>query len=632
MTMLPLSPSQRGMLFETLASRRPGIHLEQSILALRGNVDPATFEAAWRRVLRHHPALRTAFVWRDVDEPRRITDDDATLDLITEDWSALPAAEQRARLQRALDADRARGFDLSRAPLMRVALYRLGHESWQAVWTHHHILLDGWCVPLIARDLIAAYDAAPLEPVPPYDDYLQWLDRQDLGRAEAYWRGALRGITAPTALGTVADAGDDTHGPAERRLLLSRATTGQLRRLARANRVPINVLFHGIWALLLSRYSGDRRVLFGATVSGRPAGLPGVADMIGLFINTVPVAVDVTPSMPLGAWLRGLHEAQSEREPFDYCATGQVHDWSAVPRALPLFESILVFENYPVDADGFRSRHFELAMEGSRTVGANTRFALTLLIEPGDEIALTAVYDRARLGAADVDGILQDVLLAAESLGATPDTVLEALRHRPIPTIRRKAREVRAPRTATEAAVAAVWSELLGETSHDNFFDAGGHSLLATQAIVRLREAFALDIPLRALFENPTVEALSRWIDAQPRGRRVPPPIVPLSRRDEVPASFAQERLWFLQQLDPASTAYNAQGALLLRGALDVPALQAALDGIIRRHEVLRTSFSECAGKAGALKAVATPPHSEERDGFARRRRVRRRSSGTSGQ
>jgi amino acid adenylation domain-containing protein len=621
---LPLSPSQKGMLFETLASRCPGIHIEQPILALHGEVDAGVFEAAWRHVMKHHAALRTAFVWRDVDEPRREISDDPPIELTTADWTALPRPEQRAQLQRALDAGRLRDFDLSLAPLMRLGLYRTGSHSWQAVWTHHHILLDGWCVPLIVRDVLAAYDAiacgaAPtLAPAPSYNDYLRWLDGRDARRAEEYWRAALRNIAAPTPLGNAATDLSDARGHAERSLLLSRDTTRQLRRLACGLRIPLGVLFHGIWALLLSRYSGERHVMFGATVSGRPAELSGVESMIGLFINTVAVAVEVAPSMALGTWLRRLHDAQSEREPFDTWATGQVHDWSAIPRTQPLFDSILVFENFPLDAAALRSEHFTIEMASSRTVGASTRFALTLLVEPGDEIAVTAVYDRARLGAGDAGGILEDILIAAESFVATPDAevgaLLAAMRHRPIPTVRgakSAVREIRAPQTPTEAVVAAVWSEVMGEeriSVDADFFDAGGHSLLATRAVSRLRETFTLDVPLRALFEHPTVEAIGRWIDSERRTRRgtpVPPPIVPLAQRDAMPASFSQERLWFLQQLDPDGTAYNAQGALALRGALDLAVLQASLDEIVRRHESLRTSF---ALDGAALRQIVHPP------------------------
>src|SRR5918992_5603908 len=281
----PLSPLQQGLLFHTLQAPESGVYFEQVSAVLGGDLKVASFERAWQKVRERHALLRTAFLWEGLDESLQVVRSKVTLPWMQEDWRGLSPPEQQGRFEAFLEADRVRGFELGQAPLMRCALLRVAEDAYQFVWSHHHLLLDGWSLPLVLKEVLAYYEAycggreVHLERPRPYRDYIAWLQRQDLARAEGFWREALQGITAPTPLSIGRSEGvrlEREPRYAERGLRVSAAVTGRLQALARAHRLTLNTLVQGAWALLLSRYSGEEEVLFGARVSGRPAALGGV--------------------------------------------------------------------------------------------------------------------------------------------------------------------------------------------------------------------------------------------------------------------------------------------------------------------------------------------------------------------
>ena len=272
---------------------------QQTVYTLRGDLSVSAFKRAWQQVVERHPILRTLFLWERRDEPLQVVRRRVDLPCVQEDWRGLSPVEQQTRLQAYLEADRDRDFELSRAPLMRLALIRLAEEVFHFIWSRHHLLLDRWSSSLVLREVFAFHQAFQrgedlhLEPARPYRDYIAWLRRQDRGRAEAFWREKLKDFAGPTALGI-----DRAPGglPGEivydrQQLRLSGATTAALRSLARRQRLTLNTLVQGAWALVLSRYSGEEDVVFGVTVAGRPADLAGVESIAGLFINTLPVRV-----------------------------------------------------------------------------------------------------------------------------------------------------------------------------------------------------------------------------------------------------------------------------------------------------------------------------------------------------
>ncbi len=352
----PLAPMQQGILFHTLYAPASGVYCEQWQCLLHGHLQVEALQQAWQHVVERHPVLRTSFHWENRPEPFQVVHRRVEVPWQHYDWRTLSTGEQEQRLEAFLAVDRAQSFTLSRAPLIRLTLIRMAGEVYQLVWTHHHLLLDGWSLPVLLKDVFQCYDAfgagraLHLDVRRPYGDYIAWLQQQDLAPAEAFWRQTLQGYTTPTALARGSVGSTVTNQAAdydEQRQHLSEALTDALQTLARQHHLSLNSLVQGAWAVLLSRYSGEADVIFGVVVSGRPAALAGVESMVGLFMNTLPVRVRVSPEASLIPWLQALQAQQVEARHYEYSPLVQVQRWSDVPPGLALFDTLLVFQNYP---------------------------------------------------------------------------------------------------------------------------------------------------------------------------------------------------------------------------------------------------------------------------------------------
>jgi len=206
--MYALSPMQQGMLFHSLYAPEAGMYVEQLNVVMRGELDLRAFEQAWQHIIKRHPVLRTAFIWNETDKPLQVVYEQVESPITYFDWRGWEPDMQKAELEKVLQADRARGFDLSEAPLMRLNCFFLSADTYQLVWSHHHILLDGWSLAIVFQELFACYEAFArgetairLKPLRPYRDYINWLRRQSKKHAEEFWRNQLRGFTSPTVLG-----------------------------------------------------------------------------------------------------------------------------------------------------------------------------------------------------------------------------------------------------------------------------------------------------------------------------------------------------------------------------------------------------------------------------------------------
>jgi amino acid adenylation domain-containing protein len=401
-----LTPIQQGMLFHSLYTPETGVYFEQFGWTINDDLDAPLFARAWQYIVDQHVILRTSFFWEDLDEPLQVVHRRAELPIVELDWSHLSPEQQTADFEAYLQADRQRPFDLSSAPLMRVAIIRGGPERTHVAWSYHHLLLDGWSVPLVLQDVLTAYSALREGQTPrlarrrPYRDYLSWLRKQDLEAAEHYWRDMLQGFHGATPLpidrapGSIATTQDEF---ARQQIVLSPEQTDALQTLARQERLTINTLVQGAWVMLLHHYSGERDLVFGATVSGRPAELAGSETMVGCFINTLPVRVQVAPDLLVRDWLKALQQQQAELRQYEYSPLVQVQSWSDVPRGEPLFESIVVFENYPAQVFGQSS---------ALRIFQKTNYPLTLTAVPGNTLTLRLGYETHRFADATIERLL----------------------------------------------------------------------------------------------------------------------------------------------------------------------------------------------------------------------------------
>ena len=425
-TRIPYRRCRRGCCFIALLAPGSGIYIVQQCCRLC-NLDVSVFAQVWQQLIDRHSILRSAFVSKNVEKPLQVIGRQVGLPLEQQDWRGLSASAQEERFAAYLEADRKTGFNLMKAPLMRLALFQTGERDFKFLWSFHHILMDGWSTSLLLSEFLNLYEAVsdngnyPGARRRPYRDYIGWLQQQDLGEAESFWRRTLQGFAEPTRLGIERKSIDAEVEPPldsfeEQYIDLPESITAGLQKVGREQQVTLNTVMQGAWALLLSRYSGSEDVVFGATVSGRPASLEGVEEMVGLFINTLPVRVAVKSEEGVGEYLRRLQEQQVEVRQYEYSPLVEVQGWSEVGRGVRLFDTIAVFENYPVSAI-MKESNGGLSVREARSF-EQSNYPLNLIGHPGTTMWLTLLYDSERYERASIERMLDhlETLLAGIAL------------------------------------------------------------------------------------------------------------------------------------------------------------------------------------------------------------------------
>ncbi|MBX7555725.1 amino acid adenylation domain-containing protein, partial [Streptomyces sp. tea 10] len=382
---LPLTPLQEGLLFHALYDEHSAdVYTVQLVFDLEGALDAAALRAAAEALLRRHPNLRAGFRHEGLSRTVQVVPQTVELPWTETDLSTETDPERRsAELDRLIAADRAERFDLSRPPLLRCALFRLGEGSHRLVLTKHHILMDGWSMPVLVRELFELYanhgDESALPTVTPYRQYLGWLNAQDKDAAEAAWSEALAGLDGPSLLAP-ADAPPVTVPPRHLTVELPAELTEHLRARARQHGLTLNTLLQGAWALLLSKLTGRDDVVFGATVSGRPPEIPGIETMVGLFINTLPVRIELPAAEPLADALKRLQSRQADLMAHQHLGLTEVQ---RVAGHGTLFDTIAVFENYPLDPAELQPVGGDLELTALRATDA-THYALGVIADVAD--------------------------------------------------------------------------------------------------------------------------------------------------------------------------------------------------------------------------------------------------------
>ncbi|HEX6639742.1 MAG TPA: amino acid adenylation domain-containing protein, partial [Thermoanaerobaculia bacterium] len=422
---LPLSPLQEGLEFHGLYDDAgPDIYTVQIGIELHGALDVARMRQAMQSMLRRHDNLRVSIHRDGLERPVQVVARDVEVPWSEEDLSALSEAAASERFTEFLVADAARPFVLSNAPLLRFTLLRLAEDRHQLVFTHHHILLDGWSMPIFFRELLTLYREGTLDALPParrYADFLSWLAQQDRSSALAMWRAELADLEAATILA-------DEHGrtaatPREFvETTLPATRTALLQTLARERGLTLNTVVQTLWAVLLGHLTGRDDVVFGVTVSGRPPQLAGVEQMVGLFINTVPLRVRLRAGAPLTSIFAEVQERQMSMLPYQHVGLAEI--LRTVPGGQP-FDTIFAFENYPVEATA-RDVTDELRIAGAGYRGA-THYPLSLMVAPGDGLQFRFDYDATRFSRATIDGFVARFQRLIDAAIATPDALLHQL-------------------------------------------------------------------------------------------------------------------------------------------------------------------------------------------------------------
>ncbi|MCG4262548.1 non-ribosomal peptide synthetase, partial [Acetobacter senegalensis] len=416
------TPLQQGLLFHSQLATGEGLYVTQKCLTLKGRLDREALKAAWQDAVSRHAILRTRFVSDHGGEPVQVVQRDVVLPFLEKDWSGIDLSIYESRLADWLAEDRVRGFDPVVAPLVRLALFDRPDGAFDLVWTDHHALMDGWGSAELFGQVMADYQARAkgkepvLPPVTPYRNYVAWLQAQP--DPEPWWRERIALLDDPAtlteALGRTLHPDPGSHAISQQ---LDTDLTSRLEQLARKAHVTLNTVMQGAWALLLGRYGSRPQALFGITVSGRPASLPGMERMLGLFINSLPVWVDVPATGTTGPWLREIQSVNAALREREYTPLPDVQRWSG-RRGDALIDSLLVFENYPVDQK-LREATEKPELQIVASAGQEqAHYPLTLAIMPGKTITLKWERDGSRLDGQTIKRLSRHYVEVLEQLAS----------------------------------------------------------------------------------------------------------------------------------------------------------------------------------------------------------------------
>ncbi|MEM1252994.1 MAG: amino acid adenylation domain-containing protein [Cyanobacteria bacterium P01_H01_bin.21] len=422
-----LSPLQQGILFHTLYSPEESLYVNQFCFHLKGTLNVEILKQTWQRVSQRHPILRTVFVWQDLPQPLQVVLRQSNISWHIADWRSHSAKTQTEKLTKLLQRDREAGFQLSETSPIRLTLIQLADDRHEVIWSFHHILIDGWSLQLLFRDVFTFYEGfyqgqpPQLSAPRPYRDYVAWLSTQDSTKAAAFWTPLLQGFqkTTPLKYDKVPHLAPDHK---IQTLSLGDAGTAALQNLAQSAHLTLNTLVQAAWALLLSYISGEQDIVFGATTAGRPHDLAGADTIVGVFINSLPVRVQLLPDVSIITWLQDLQTQQSKAREYDYVPLSQIQRWSEIPAGKSLFESLVVFENYPID-QALDSIQVNLEIQSVQSF-INNNYPITIRALPRDELVLQIMADRSCFAGEVTERWLQHLVALLQWLVAHPTASL----------------------------------------------------------------------------------------------------------------------------------------------------------------------------------------------------------------
>ncbi|MGH3558083.1 MAG: condensation domain-containing protein, partial [Mycobacterium sp.] len=547
---LPLTPLQQGLLFHASIAQGNGddVYAVQLDITLSGPLDSHRLRDAVHTVVNRHPNLAARFC-PQFDEPVQIIPEDPVapwryVELGAED------VDVDEQIQRVCAAERAAVCDLADQPAFRAALIRTADNRHRFVLTNHHIVLDGWSMPILLGEIFAGYHGQRLPAAAPYRSFVTWLADRDRAAARAAWREVFAGFDTPTLVGPPQKLGLGRRSVESFRV--SAKTTRALGKLARSHHTTVNIVLQGAWALVLMSLTGHHDVAFGAVVSGRPAEVAGADSMVGLLINTVPVRATFTPATTTADLLDQLQSAHNDTLEHQHLALSDIHRVTGQER---LFDTVFVYENYPTDTGASLGAHELVITEF--TSRDYYHYPLTVQAGPGRELDLRVQFDTGVFDAASIETLMERLqqllvamtsapsrrLLSMDLLDAGEHALLDGWGSRAVLT--QPATTVvsapeyhdgdggyRAPATLVEQILAGIYAQVLGVERvgvNESFFDLGGDSLSAMRAIAAINTALAIDLAVATLFDAPSVRSLSQQLGEHASSVEEVPAVSPAS-------------------------------------------------------------------------------------------------------
>ena len=535
----PLTFMQQALLLHALYEQNDQGFLHVTC-SLQGALDESLFQSSWAAAIQRHAAMRTSIHWEKIEKPMQVVHPQAELKWAMHDWTAHSPEEQKTQLESLKNIDREVGLDLTKAPISRLALIKLSDEEHLLLWSCHHILLDGWSTTIILKDALRHYDAActgeqiQFDAIPSYKNYLNWIQQQDLGKATAFWEDYLGDLEHPTLIGqNQPDLGIEESAYKTKSFSLSTELTAALQQCGQQQRVTMSTIVQGAWALLLSKYIGKEDITFGTTVSGRSAELPNIDQMAGLFMNVLPMRTTMPESQSIGEWLQVMQKKLMEARNFEYVSLNQILSWSKWSGASSIFDSLLVFENFPwsdIEAGEIALKDFQ--------GGLTTTYPLTVVVQPEEELKFLLHYKTAEVSEAFMTWIEEQMVVLLDAFSTSPSSSIgEVLatfsapayeqnqaKFQPYLTADRpkvffskgKDTEYEAPQNAIQLQLTKMWEEIFGRHPigiQENFFQIGGSSLLAVRLFAKIEQQLGRNLPPVSLLQHPTIKDLAQLLE-----------------------------------------------------------------------------------------------------------------------
>ena len=613
-----LTPMQEGMLFHYLKDPGTELYFEQLLLELQGTLDMNRFEKAWQFVVDTNEMLRTIFRWDKIDKPLQII---KKYHPVTIRYFDLTSGESDVKsLSDIITSDRQELFNLHEVPF-RVSLCKIDQDKHSMIMSNHHILYDGWSTGIILKEFFRAYNTKGTEQIikSSFKDFVKVLQTKvNREEEEKFWKNYL--LSNAEILDT-----NDSRGQRKRKPSARRARrTGQYRfqfplslveRLSifvKKEQVTLASFLTTAWGLLLQKYNSCDDIIFDTTVSGRNAKIKGIEDLVGMFINTLPLRVRTNPSDKVAQLtVRHFSEAK-ERENFENTSHTDINEYIETfkRRKELLFDSVIVLENYPLDRQLMQEKG-DLTV-GSFSIVGRTQYDLTIIITTFEDINLDIAYNKDLFDEELLSVLCLHFTALVEEVAKYPNKPVLELEFIPVSeldTLRERLSAVCqleeggevvyiAPRNQLEEKLVILWSELLKiekeriGIDHD-FFEFGGHSLKAGLLVSRVHRDFKVKVPLEEVFKHSTVRKLSAYIRIA-SGEEEYKSIQPILEQDFYELSSVQKRIYALQQLDPSASAYNVSSVIEMQGDVNtvvIKMFEEAFNQLIKRHESLRTSF-----------------------------------------
>jgi len=414
-----LSALQEGMLFHSLDKGKGGAYINHFVCTLE-HLEVEHFKTAWQHLIQRHTILRTAFYYEEFSLLLQGVFKEVNLPIQEYDYTGMTTEEQTLNLATFLEQDREKGFDLNQPPLLRISLFKLKEDQYQMVWLYHHILTDGWSIPIMINELLSTYSQlidgqtpkSSIVEIDAYEDYIKHVEQLDDKAAKVFWQNYLQGIEQGSILPFAPSNQLRNYGGVsvqKTQLELDAATLKLVQECANGNEITINTLLQGVWSYLLAYYTNQAEAVFGVTVSGRPVELENAEHRVGLYINTIPLCARLQQDISIADWLADMQDQHSQARAFQHSGLHAIQEWNKVSGTL--FDSILVFQNYPVGKELGKDIPLEIS---NVEVDERTNYLLTLVVAHRENLTVNFIYNDTLLSEAFIDmikGQFKDTLL-----------------------------------------------------------------------------------------------------------------------------------------------------------------------------------------------------------------------------